>query len=54
VLQCPCGGRRSVIAVVNLTIASTLLVALELPHEPTAFAPAGDPPQAELEWDDPS
>jgi hypothetical protein len=32
----------------------TLLVALGLPHEPTAFAPARDPPQLELEWDDPS
>jgi hypothetical protein len=30
-----------------------LLVALDLPHEP-AFAPARDPPQVELEWDDPT
>jgi hypothetical protein len=50
VLQCACGGRRSVLAVVtDPTIARTLLVALELPHEPATFAPARAPPQAELE-----
>lgn len=55
VLQCACGGRRSVIAVVtDPTVARTLLVALDLPHEPSAFAPARDPPQAELAWDDPA
>jgi hypothetical protein len=55
VLQCPCGGRRSIIAVVtDPTIARTLLVALDLPHEPAAFAPARDPPQAVLAWDDPA
>jgi hypothetical protein len=35
-------------------VARTLLVTLGLPHEPSAFAPARDPPQAELLWDDPS
>jgi hypothetical protein len=53
VLQCACGGRRSVIAVVtDPSVARSLLVALALPHEPSAFAPARDPPQAELAWDD--
>jgi hypothetical protein len=55
VLQCPCGGRRSVVAVVtDPTVARTLLLALDLPHEPSAFAPARDPPQVELAWDDPA
>jgi len=41
VLQCACGGRRSIIAVVtDPTLARTLLVALDLPHEPSAFAGA--------------
>jgi hypothetical protein len=54
-LQCPCGGRRSIIAVVtDPTIARTLLVALDLPHGPSAFAPARDPPQVDLAWDDPA
>jgi hypothetical protein len=53
VLHCPCGGRRSVIAVVtDPAVARTLLVALALPHQSAAFAPARDPPQAELPWDD--
>jgi hypothetical protein len=26
--------------------------ARDLPHEPSAFAPARDPPQVELAWDD--
>jgi hypothetical protein len=53
VLHCPCGGRRSVIAVVtDPAVARTLLVALALPHQPAAFAPARDPPQTELAWDD--
>ena len=52
VLQCPCGGRRSVIAVVtDPAVARTLLAALDLAHEPAAFAPARAPPQAELDWD---
>jgi hypothetical protein len=55
VLQCACGGRRSIIAVVtDPTLTRTLLVALDLPHEPSAFAPARDPPQVELAWDDPA
>jgi hypothetical protein len=55
VLQCPCGGRRSVIAVVtDPTIARTLLLALDLPHEPATFAPARDPPQVEIAWEDPA
>lgn len=44
VLQCPYGGRRSVIAIVaDPTIARTLLTALGLPNEPATFAPARDP-----------
>lgn len=55
VLRCPCGGRRSVIAVVTAPgVARTLLAALALPDEPSAFAPARDPPQVELAWDDPA
>jgi hypothetical protein len=55
VLQCPCGGRRSVIAIVaNPAIARTLLTALGLPNEPATFAPARDPPQVELAWDEDS
>jgi Putative transposase len=55
VLRCPCGGRRSVIAVVtDPGVARTLLAALALPDEPSAFAPARDPPQAELACDDPA
>jgi hypothetical protein len=55
VLQCACGGRRSIIAVVtDPSVACKLLIALDLPHEPSAFAPARDPPQAELAWDDPA
>jgi hypothetical protein len=53
VLQCSCGGRRSVIAVVVApAVARTLLAVLGLPHEPAAFAPARDPPQVELEFVD--
>lgn len=55
VLQCPCGGRRSMIAVVtDPGIARTLLGALGLAHEPAAFVPARAPPQVELDWDDAS
>ena len=55
VLQCACGGRRSVVAVVtDPTVARTLLLVLDLPHERSAFAPARDPPQVELAWDDPA
>jgi hypothetical protein len=55
VLQCACGGRRSIIAIVtDPAVARTLLAALDLPREPSAFAPARDPPQVELAWDDPA
>ena len=55
VLSCPCGGRRSIVAVVaDPAIARTLLAALGLAHEPAAFAPARAPPQAEIVWDDAS
>jgi hypothetical protein len=44
-----------VIAVVaDPTIARTLLTALGLPNEPATFAPARDPPQVELAWDEAS
>jgi hypothetical protein len=55
VLQCPCGGRRSVIAVVtDPTLANTLLAALGLPTDPVTFSPARSPPQAELACDEAS
>jgi hypothetical protein len=38
--------------VTDPTLTRTLLVALDLPYEPSAFAPARDPPQVELAWDD--
>ena len=51
VLQCPCGGRRSVIAVVtDPALANTLLTALGVPSAPVTFATARSPPQAELSW----
>jgi hypothetical protein len=54
-LTCPCGGRRSVTAfVTDQRLARSLLVALGLPAEPATFAPARDPPQAELAWDEPA
>jgi hypothetical protein len=47
VLQCPCGGRRSVIAIVtDPRHAQTLVTALGLSSEPVTFAPARSPPQA--------
>jgi len=55
VLRCPCGGRRSVVALVaNPTMARTLLATLGLPAEPATFAPARDPPQTKLSWDEAS
>ena len=55
VLSCPCGGRRSVVAVVvDSAVARTVLAALGLPCTPATFAPARDPPQAELWFDDAS
>jgi hypothetical protein len=51
VLACPCGGRRSVIAVVAVPqIAQVVLGALGLPNAPVTFAPARDPTQAEFGW----
>ena len=53
VLQCPCGGRRSVVAIVTDTaLARSLLAGLGLATEPVTFAPARAPPQADLPWDD--
>jgi hypothetical protein len=44
-----------VIAVVtDPALARTLLAALRLPHQPTAFAPACALLQAELDWDNAS
>ena len=55
VLQCPCGGRRSVIAVVaNPAIARVLLGVLGIPTAPATFASARAPPQTEFAWDDAS
>ena len=55
VLSCPCGGRRSVIAVVvDYALACSVLAALGLPCTPTTFAFARDPPQGELWFDDAS
>jgi len=55
VLQCPCGGRRSVVAVVtDPSLANTLLTAVGLFSEPVTFAPARSPPQPELAWDEAS
>jgi len=52
VLQCSCGGRRSVLAVVvDPTVARTVLTAIGLPYTPATFAPARDPPQAEFWFD---
>jgi hypothetical protein len=48
VLSCPCGGRRSVVAVVvDDAMARTVLATLGLPCTPATLAPARDPPQAE-------
>jgi ribosomal protein S27E len=55
VLSCPCGGRRSVVAVVvDSALARAVLAALGLPCTPATFAPARAPPQAELWFDDAS
>ena len=54
-LACPCGGRRSVVAVVvDAAMAHALLAALGLPCTPATFAPARDPPQTELWFADAS
>jgi hypothetical protein len=55
VLRCPSGGRRSVVALVtDATLARSVLRTPGLATEPASFAPARDPPQAELAWDDPA
>jgi hypothetical protein len=40
--------------VTDPTVARTLLAVLDLSSERATFAPARDPPQAELAWDDPA
>jgi hypothetical protein len=55
VLSCPCGGRRSVVAVVvDPAEARAGRAPLGLPCTPATFAPARDPPQAEFWFDDAS
>jgi len=55
VLQCACGGRRTVVAfVADANLTRSLLIRLGLPAEPATFAPARAPPQAELAWYDPA
>jgi hypothetical protein len=55
VLQCPCGGRRSVVAIVtDSALANTLLTALGVPSDAVTFAPARSPPQVDLPWDEAS
>jgi hypothetical protein len=55
VLSCPCAGRRSVVAVVvDSAMARAARAVLGLPCTPATFAPARDPPQAELWFDDAS
>jgi hypothetical protein len=55
VLSCPCGDGRSVVTViVNSALARAVLAAMGLPCTPATFAPARDPPQAELWFDDAS
>ncbi|HEX7837465.1 MAG TPA: hypothetical protein VF469_08380 [Kofleriaceae bacterium] len=55
VVTCPCGGRRSVVAMrMDSARAGTVLAALGLPCTPSTFAPARDPPQVELRFDDAS
>ena len=55
VLQCACGGRRTVVAfVADANLTRSLLTSLGLPAEPATFAPARAPPQAELAWYDPA
>jgi hypothetical protein len=55
VLQCACGGRRTVVAfVADANLTRSLLTSLGLPAEPATFAPARASPQAELAWHDPA
>jgi hypothetical protein len=55
VLQCPCGGRRTVLAVItDPVIARTVLVALGQPAEWSSPAPARAPPQIDFDFADAS
>jgi hypothetical protein len=55
VLVCSCGGRRRVVAfVADAGQAHSLLITLGLAADPATFAPARDPPQTELAWNDPA
>ncbi|HEX7840899.1 MAG TPA: transposase [Kofleriaceae bacterium] len=55
VVTCPCGGRRSVVAVImDSARAGAELAALGLPCTPATFAAARDPPEVELRFDDAS
>jgi hypothetical protein len=55
VLSFPCGGRRTVVAVVvDSAMARAVLATLGLPCAPATFTPACIPPQVELWFDDPS
>jgi hypothetical protein len=55
VLQCACGGRRTIVAfVADANLTRSLLTSLGLPAEPAMFAPARASPQAELAWYDPA
>jgi hypothetical protein len=55
VLRCPCGGRRTVVAVVSVVaVARVVLATLGLPTELATFAPARGPPQGDLWCDDAS
>ena len=49
VLRCPCGGRRTVVAVVSVVaVARVVLVTLGLPTELATYTPARGPPQGDL------
>jgi len=55
VLRCPCGGRRTVVAVVTVVaVARVVLATLGLPTELATPAPARGPPQGDLWCDDAS
>jgi hypothetical protein len=45
---------RTVVAKLSYALARAVLAALGLPCTPTTFAPARDPPQCELWFDDAS
>ena len=55
VLPCPCGGRRTVLAVIaDPVIARTVLISLGQPTEWASFAPARAPPQIDVYFADPT